>query len=45
VLTVSGLTGIDASRAVGAFIDATRFKRGLLVTGGAALMGSSQAIA
>jgi hypothetical protein len=33
VLTVSGLTGIALHTPIGALIDATRFKRGLLVAG------------
>jgi MFS family permease len=45
VLTVSGLTGIALHTPVGALIDATRFKRGLLVTGVGALTASSLAIA
>jgi MFS family permease len=45
VLTVSGLTGIALHAPVGALIDATRFKRGLLVAGVAALTGSALAIA
>jgi MFS family permease len=45
VLTVSGLTGIALHAPVGALIDATRFKRGLLVAGVAALTASALAIA
>jgi MFS family permease len=45
VLTVSGLIGIALHAPVGALIDATRFKRGLLVTGVAALTASALAIA
>ena len=45
VLTVSGLTGIAVHTPVGALIDATHFKRGLLVAGVAALTASALAIA
>jgi MFS family permease len=45
VLTVSGLTGIALHTPIGALIDATRFKRGLLVAGVAALTASALAIA
>ena len=45
VLTVSGLIGIALHVPVGALIDATRFKRGLLVAGVAALTASALAIA
>jgi MFS family permease len=45
VLTTSGLIGITLHAPVGAFIDATRFKRGLLVAGVAALATSALAIA
>jgi predicted MFS family arabinose efflux permease len=45
VLTVSGLIGIALHVPIGALIDATRFKRGLLVGGVAALTGSALAIA
>jgi MFS family permease len=45
VLTVSGLIGIALHAPVGAFIDVTRFKRGLLVAGVAALTASALAIA
>jgi MFS family permease len=44
-LTVSGLTGIVAHTPVGAVIDATHFKRSLLVAGVAALTASALAIA
>jgi MFS family permease len=45
VLTVSGLIGIAFHVPLGALIDATRFKRGLLIAGAAALTGSALAIA
>ena len=45
VLTVSGLIGITLHAPVGALIDATRHKRGLVVTGIAALAASALAIA
>lgn len=45
VLTVSGLIGIALHVPIGALIDATRSKRGLLVTGVVALTGSALAIA
>jgi MFS family permease len=45
VLTVSGLVGISLHAPVGALIDATRHKRGLLVGGVAALAASALAIA
>jgi MFS family permease len=45
VLTASGLTGIALHAPIGALIDATRFKRGLLVAGVAALTASALAIA
>ena len=45
VLTVSGLIGIALHAPIGALIDATRFKRGLLVAGVAALTASALAIA
>ena len=45
VLTVSGLIGIAAHAPIGALIDATRFKRGLLIAGVAALTASALAIA
>jgi MFS family permease len=45
VLTTSGLIGITLHAPIGAFIDATRFKRGLLVAGVAALAASALAIA
>jgi MFS family permease len=45
VLTTSGLIGIALHAPVGALIDATRFKRGLLVAGVAALTASALAIA
>jgi MFS family permease len=45
VLTVSGLTGVALHTPIGALIDATRFKRALLVAGVAALTASALAIA
>jgi MFS family permease len=45
VLTTSGLIGISLHAPVGALIDATRFKRGLLIAGVAALTASALAIA
>jgi MFS family permease len=45
VLTVSGLTGIALHAPIGALIDVTRFKRGLLIAGVAALTASALAIA
>ncbi len=45
VLTVSGLIGISLHAPVGALIDATRHKRGLLLAGIAALAASALAIA
>jgi MFS family permease len=45
VLTASGLVGIALHAPIGAFIDATRFKRGLLIAGVAALTASALAIA
>ena len=45
VLTASGLIGIALHAPIGALIDVTRFKRGLLVAGVAALTGSALAIA
>jgi MFS family permease len=45
VLTTSGLIGITLHAPIGAFIDATRFKRGLLVAGVTALAASALAIA
>jgi MFS family permease len=45
VLTVSGLIGIALHLPIGALIDATRFKRGLLIAGVAGLSGSALAIA
>jgi len=45
VLTVSGLTGVALHTPIGALIDATRFKRGLLVAGVVALTTSALAIA
>ena len=45
VLTVSGLIGITLHTPVGALIDATRRKRGLIVAGVAALSASAMAIA
>ena len=45
VLTVSGLIGIAFHVPLGALIDATRFQRGLLIAGAAALTGSALAIA
>ncbi|HEX2478984.1 MAG TPA: MFS transporter, partial [Geminicoccaceae bacterium] len=44
VLTTSGLIGIALHAPIGALIDATRFKRGLLVAGVAALTASALAI-
>src|SRR4051812_8465047 len=45
VLTVSGMTGISLHAPIGALIDSTRHKRGLLVAGIAALAASALAIA
>ena len=45
VLTVSGLVGITLQAPIGALIDATRRKRGLLLAGTAALAASALAIA
>jgi hypothetical protein len=42
VLTVSGLIGIALHVPIGALIDATRFKLGLLVAGVGALTGSAR---
>jgi len=44
VLTVSGLLGITLHTPIGAFIDATRAKRGLIVAGVALLAASAVAI-
>src|SRR5262245_16721000 len=45
VLTLSGLTGITLHVPVGALIDATRAKRGLLIAGVVALSACALAIA
>src|SRR5262245_47954488 len=45
VLTVSGIIGITMHTPVGAFIDATPYKRGLLVAGVAFLVASAIGIA
>jgi len=45
VLTVSGLIGIILHAPIGALIDATRFKRGLIIGGTCALAISAVAIA
>jgi MFS family permease len=45
VLTISGIIGISLHTPVGAFIDATTYKRGLLVFGVALLTGSAIGIA
>ena len=44
-LTVSGLIGITLHTPIGAFIDATHFKRALIIAGACALAGSALAIA
>src|ERR1044072_9687266 len=43
-LTVSGLIGITLHTPIGALIDATHFKRGLIITGALALAISGLAI-
>jgi MFS family permease len=45
VLTLSGLIGITLHTPIGAFIDATHFKRGLIIVGTCALAVSALAIA
>ena len=45
VLTVSGLIGITLHAPIGALIDATHFKRGLIIVGTCALAASALAIA
>lgn len=44
-LTVSGLVGITLHTPIGAFIDATHFKRALIIAGACALAASALAIA
>src|SRR5687768_2843000 len=45
VLTISGIIGIILHTPIGALIDATHFKRGLIILGAVALAASALAIA